>query len=544
MKQNIRHITEMPLLINFIIIGILIFFSQCKEGYRIELMEKAGTIEGEIENYDGESKSGKLTYFDGIGRIIKNEIFAIDSTGKFIVLFDVPSPIYDAAYLDLNGKMYFPFLEPGKKLKVKIKNNSIEYLGESGISNIQIKQVNDTLYKKLKNEIDHCRMLHTTDIEYKDYLQQQINLSNKKIAFINEYEKTNFINPCVINAIKKEALYSAAHSWITFRFDYSNGRPQERDTLFNNFYEDLFIAYPINDIDAVVSRKYMDYISNIKDVLSESKSIGTRIEFIKKSGMFSDNELKLIQGLYNQDTTIRNSEEYLQFRNSDSFTKWIDLGNKYLFHCVLNSCKNLPKGIGRDLVISQAMCDFYFTYSYIQPTKDEWDQAKDLIDSEFVLEYLLNIDNSYKAKSSKKIGSPEIPESVRVSAQNLNDKIVGKYLGKVVYVDFYATWCSPCKDEVPYSKMLIEKFKNEDVVFLFLCCQSSKKSWEKLVEHDNLNGEHYFVSNSEYTQLSIFYEVNGFPTYVLIDKKGNIVSKQASRPSMGEVVAKEIEKLL
>jgi hypothetical protein len=68
------------LIINF---TILIISFQRKRSYTIELKYDIGTIEGNIENYDGIYKSGKLSYFEAINRIIQSEIFAIDSSDNF-----------------------------------------------------------------------------------------------------------------------------------------------------------------------------------------------------------------------------------------------------------------------------------------------------------------------------------------------------------------------------------------------------------------------------------------------------------------------------
>jgi len=517
---------------------------QCKESYTIELKHESGTIEGKIENYDGVYKSGKLSYFDAISRIPQHKIFAIDSTGSFKANFNIPHPIFNTSHLDVQGNYYSVFLEPGKDLRIKISSNSIEYIGDNGLSNNQITLLDDTINKKFQKEIEHCSFLHTTDIVYHDYIEEQINLAKMKLEFINEFEKTHNISEDVLNAIKKDAFYAAAKSWICFRYDYSEGYPQERDTLFNNFYEDLFESYPVNDRNALVSREYIDYISNIKTVFSQSKSFGTLNDFAMNSNLFSKGELHLIEGLNKRDTSITKSNEFKQFYNEDTKKSLRELSQRYYFNNILRSCKDMPNGIGRDLIISQGLSYHYFTYSYIQPTEKEWERIEELIETKFIFNNLLDLDNSYKNKTSALEGSNKIPESIRESAINLSNDLFGEYLGKVVYIDFWATWCGPCRIEIPYSKMLIEHFRDEDIVFLFLCCKSNKQDWENSIAHEKLDGEHYFINDSEYSELSALYEVNGLPTYILINKQGKVVNKNAPRPSSKETIINEIQKLL
>jgi thiol-disulfide isomerase/thioredoxin len=531
------------LLFQSLSLAIILIFTQCNESYKIELAEKTATLSGKIENYDGVFKSGKLLYFDAIGRMEQDEIFLIDSSGSFKVDFNIPHPIYNSVYMEVQGNYYAPFLEPGKDIQVKIVGDSIAYPGDEDLPNNQLVLLENHINSELKKEIEHCRFLHTTNIEYKDYIKEEIKLSNDKLRVIDKYAKTHKLNKSVLNAIKKEAYFVAAHSWMCFRYDYSNGQPQLKDTLPANFYKDLFKQFPINDINALSCRHFSDYIANIKSVFADQKSSGAIIDFIKNANTFSDEELIMIEGNYNHDTIITHSDEFKQFYKVNG-SKLRELFQRSAFNNVLNSCKKLPKGIGRDLVISQGMCTYYFKHFYIAPTEEEWDRLGELIETKFVLNNLLNINNSFMIDIPANSESAMIQEHVKKNAESTKDQLIGKFKGKVVYVDFYTVWCSPCKQEIPYSKMLIEQFKNKDVVFLFLCCQSKKESWEKLVAHDQLGGEHYLLNKPEYHKLSTLYNVKGFPTYVLIDKEGKLVSNNAPRPSSRLTIINEINKLL
>jgi thiol-disulfide isomerase/thioredoxin len=517
---------------------------QCNDRNLITLNQVTGTINGKIENYDGVFKSGKLSYFDAISRTVQNEIFEIDSTGSFKVPFNLTHPIYNTPVLDLQGHYFSLFLEPGKDLKISITDNKINFIGESGLSNIQLNLIEDSINMQFKEEIKRCDFLHTTNIGYKDYLKEQIDLSNKILNFIKEFEKTHNLNKEVLNAVNKEVYYSPAKSWINFRYDYTNGPPKERDTLFTNFYEDLFKAYPINDRNALVSREYIDYISNIKDVLSEQESYDSLYNYIKRSNSFSPEDLVLIKRAYNGDKSVFTSEEFKQFYNDANRKKMAELGNRYRVKKLLLTCKDLPKGIGRDLVISQGICSYYFAKYYIHPTEDDWNSIKKLIDSKFILEYLLDLDNKIKVDLPADQSQQTVPETVKKLAANLNNEIIGKYKGKVIYIDFWATWCGPCRQEIPYSKVLIEQLKNKDVIFLSLCCKSNEQDWKNTIAHEKIPGEHYFVKDVDYDLLSTIYGVKGFPTYILINKTGEIINYNAPRPSSNMIIINEIQNLL
>ncbi len=116
--------------------------------------------------------------------------------------------------------------------------------------------------------------------------------------------------------------------------------------------------------------------------------------------------------------------------------------------------------------------------------------------------------------------------------------------GKVVYMDFWASWCGPCKGEMPYAKKLKEHFKDQkDVVFLYVSIDDKEEAWKKGIEAMDISGIHTRTPGWQ-GEITLLYGITGVPSYFLIDKKGNFVLKKTPRPSQSEELQKEIEKLL
>ena len=81
---------------------------------------------------------------------------------------------------------------------------------------------------------------------------------------------------------------------------------------------------------------------------------------------------------------------------------------------------------------------------------------------------------NYYSNLEKQINNPEINSNATLSkltetaGESLIDSIFAKNQGKVIYIDFWATWCGPCKAEMPNSKKLKEKLAGEDIEFVYI----------------------------------------------------------------------------
>ncbi len=135
-------------------------------------------------------------------------------------------------------------------------------------------------------------------------------------------------------------------------------------------------------------------------------------------------------------------------------------------------------------------------------------------------------------------------ENTDLQRENIVQYLAAKYPGKVLYVDVYATWCAPCLEEMNSTPAIYTAMKGKDVVFINLCLASTEAGWKKLVKERDIEGENYFFSNDATKLFMSTYELHGYPAYLLINKKGEIATTNAPRPSEKNKLIAAVDDLL
>lgn len=124
---------------------------------------------------------------------------------------------------------------------------------------------------------------------------------------------------------------------------------------------------------------------------------------------------------------------------------------------------------------------------------------------------------------------------------NGKEYTLADFRGKYVYIDVWATWCGPCRQEIPYLKKLDEDYKDAQIVFLSLSVDQDKAKWEQMVKEQSMSGVQLHIGQN--TSFQEAYKIEGIPHFILLDKEGKILDMKMSRPSMDEVTRERIDNL-
>lgn len=145
--------------------------------------------------------------------------------------------------------------------------------------------------------------------------------------------------------------------------------------------------------------------------------------------------------------------------------------------------------------------------------------------------YVSNYPSEHYNFTSLKKGQP----SPKFNYPDINGKNVSldDLKGKYVYVDVWATWCGPCKREIPFLKELDEEYKGKDlaIVSLSIDKMENKDKWLKMVKEQQLQGIQILADKDWNSEFVTSYNITGIPRFILIDPEGNIYNSNAPRPS-------------
>lgn len=454
-------------------------------------------------------------------------------------------------YLGGNAQQYTFDFKPGKavisgQLEGFDYVNLIEIRGNSVTNDLYERiQVSEEGYFHKELEIPHKIELHIyiSDnqvlglISSGDSLHLCMNKESGEVLFSGNSLRADLSND--INwynrtsdkiKISPEQLATSVDSFLLFAQNYIEEEKQKRDNLcakktcspLFKEWSDQFITYSvasyISDFEIINSTNLR--ADNIQALYSEQVFPTNRNEYFYSTWYFIHiNNLGM--------SLAFNDEKFKQLRNDDQLLMSYKYGLKLI---IQNTSPSQTRDVIAYRFINNTSKTYSKTFQVLAKSASQWIEDKELIT-------LLH-------KKSKTIDeSVSYNISVLDPIDKKEKEVVGdfwaalqkKHEGKVIYIDIYATWCRPCLSEIPKSHEIQKKYERQDIAFVNICMSSDRSNWLKLIEKRNITGDNYFFTPEQVNNFKEKYPIIGYPTYMIVDKTGNMASEDAPRPSSGKV---------
>lgn len=227
-------------------------------------------------------------------------------------------------------------------------------------------------------------------------------------------------------------------------------------------------------------------------------------DFLNLYVQFYNRNIKSITELHKRTTNWQETFDSLAAKPFPPLSKQI-----LLAQCI--------QGIGEDLSVD--ILNNYIN-KYIHITKDS------LLYKQLVDKYNLSADSEQLLLKDKEGNTTTFQQ------------ILDNNKGKVIYVDFWGSWCVPCREEMKYSNQLREQYKNKDIVFIYLAYKDIEEDWHKAIKEEKLADTKYchFILNSKNSSFLRKINLKLIPHFLLFNKDGILVEKNAPRPSNKNII--------
>jgi thiol-disulfide isomerase/thioredoxin len=552
------------------------------------LVDDTATIIGFIEDYDPEIflKTGNVEYYSVLTRWGDNSktVFQIQPDGRFSLKFRMFNP--QRVWLHIDGSTHITvFVKPGEEFMIcfnkLLRNVTIDdrkwvglddwqinhYMGKTGMLSEEIMLlrlfdigVDPVLKRSNMGTMAQLpyqkwrKQVHEAEVQALDSAANAMHCSTKalqimklttELLLLEDFNRYPFENGTMAQFSQKYLDRLPGLSSVA-ELNLLSSEYFAYIVSLHNFY----ILQVLGGVYIPMITSYMDYFAKHVSDTSDLKVIDA---WNNKYGTYSWPEL------YDRNETEDRQSDTLQLKSFYNYSKPFNKISQKYWTKISESFKDSISIRELDFVLDQYNSDLtgqmycmHFLkqiqeHRILNATYVSW--AKQRIASPILLNYLLET-NKVKEKIANKYSTYSAGTHFIDSIASDKDsdaffsEILKRFEGKVIYIDFWADWCSPCRAEFKPAGKLKQDYTGKDVVFLYFGISCKKNLWADMIKEKQLEGYHYWLNKDQGDVMYKKFNFRGIPYYLLVDKTGKIKEGEAPRPSSQAEIRERLDELL
>ncbi len=420
---------------------------------------------------------------------IKKDTIYPNANNEFSFKKEVSSP--QRINIKIGDELIYSILQPNNKIRISYKDSSFVFDGKNKAGLNLLNKFERSYYSfSESNKYLNDSTSHQISEKINSQKEKELNELNSLIA-------NNEIDKELAEALKDEIDYFYANRTLDVIIEKLNIKKQKKEDLINLFNLTQE-KYPLNN----------DYKSSSWLKYGENILIQKPISYLKSNNIISQDTL---QKWWKNDKLHEFKYNIINRFENKSITEKISAN--YLIHSLKQ--KHFEKSL---ISVYEKFNKEYPNSKYTKYLKPE-----------------VQIIEEYFEKISK-----EMPSGVKfIENKNISsfDELLKTIEGDKYYVDLWATWCGPCKDQFKHNKKLNALLKSKGYKKLYISIDKPEniKKWKQDIKYYELEGLHLLANQDFFIHFEENYSPhNGYvsiPQYLIVDNKGNVLTKNAPRPS-------------
>jgi thiol-disulfide isomerase/thioredoxin len=403
--------------------------------------------------------------------------------------------IYKAAHLKI-------YLEPGDELNISFPDSSLSAVSITGKGSD-----NNLFYNKYVKEFgvpvnDSAATAQMLNMQAEEYRKELQAVKQRQLAFLDRFPGKDKLSESFLRMINNDIEYRYLGLLYAYPVVRANSNPLTTDMeQLPPAVTDASRKATLNNDEALISDAYRAFINY----------------FIKYSAVSANGFKKFTDPLADADKQVVVAKEKLQ---GMVFNNWLAR------FCIEEKEVVAPpmlRSMMNTLLLSDKNMVYYPAVNNIC--------AQRMAVQDAPVEGELQITAT---PVSSHLSSNVSNDDIGMVDTDGKPFLLNQLKGKVVYIDFWASWCGPCRGMMPYSKQLHDQLTAEQkkqIEFLYISIDGDQESWKQSMAALGMEGRQVNSPGNWQSRVCSYFQINSIPRYMIMDKNGSIVNFDAKRPA-------------